>query len=144
MLYDFLRNEAFNARNYFDQTGHAPLYRRNDFGGTIGGPVTIPGLYNSKRDKTFFFFSEEFRLEKSPSDYNQAVPSLKERGMVITATFAAQYDPTPGFEICFTDLRSHSETGIASAFTVALISGLSVGVPESGVPPRPLFGFPDH
>jgi hypothetical protein len=83
-VYDFIRNEAFNARNYFDPVGRAPLYRRQDAGGTIGGPVTIPGFFNTKRDKTFFFFSEELRLEKTPTDYNQAVPSLKERGLVMT------------------------------------------------------------
>lgn len=83
-MYDFVRNEAFNARNYFDQTRHAPLYRRQDFGGTIGGPITIPGFYNSKRDKTFFFFSEEARLEKTPTEFNQAVPSLKERSLRMT------------------------------------------------------------
>ena len=82
--YDFIRNEAFNARNYFDPPGRTPLYRRQDLGGTIGGPLTIPGVYNSKRDKTFFFFSEEVRWEKTPTDYNQAVPSLKERGLVTT------------------------------------------------------------
>jgi hypothetical protein len=83
--YDFVRNEFFNSRNYFDLGSHAPLYRRQDFGGTIGGPLTIPHVYNTKRDKTFFFFSEEFRLEKTPVEYNQAVPSLKERGLVMTA-----------------------------------------------------------
>jgi protocatechuate 3,4-dioxygenase beta subunit len=81
--YEFLRNEAFNARNYFDQTVKAPLYRRNDLGFTIGGPVLIPNHYNSKKDKTFVFWSEEFRIEKSPSDlypdFNHAVPSLPER-----------------------------------------------------------------
>jgi hypothetical protein len=83
-IYDFVRNEAFNSRNYFDQTRHAPLYRRQDFGGTIGGPLTIPGFYNNKRDKTFFFFSEEVRLDKTPAQYNQAVPSLLERGLRMT------------------------------------------------------------
>ena len=83
-LYDFTRNEVFNARNYFDPPGRVPLYRRQDFGGTIGGPLTIPKVYNTKRDKTFFFFSEEVRMEKTPTDYNQAVPSLKERGLVMT------------------------------------------------------------
>jgi hypothetical protein len=83
-LYDFTRNEAFNARNYFDPPGRTPLYRRQDFGGTIGGPVTIPKIYNTQRNRTFFFFSEEFRLEKTPTDYNYAVPSLKERGLVMT------------------------------------------------------------
>ena len=85
-VYDFIRNEAFNARNYFDITStKAPLYRRQDFGGTIGGPLTIPHVYNTDKSKTFFFFSEEFRLEKTPTAYNQAVPSLKERGLVMTA-----------------------------------------------------------
>ena len=83
-LYEFVRNEIFNARNYFDVGRSAPLYRRNDFGGTIGGPLTIPGVFNKKKDKTFFFFSEEVRLEKTPTEYNQAVPSLKERGLIMT------------------------------------------------------------
>ena len=83
-LYDFIRNEALNARNYFDVGNRAPLYRRQDFGGTFGGPLTIPRVYNTRRDKTFFFFSEEFRLEKTPTEYNQAVPSLKERGLRMT------------------------------------------------------------
>jgi len=94
-LYDFTRNELFNARNYFDigtrnpsnfyqVINRTPLYRRQDFGGTIGGPLTIPGFYNTKKDKTFFFFSEEVRLEKTPTEYNQAVPGLKERGLILT------------------------------------------------------------
>ncbi len=86
MGYEFLRNEFFNARNYFDQTTKAPLYRRQDFGGTIGGPLFIPNIYNTKKEKTFFFFSEEVRLEKSPQgpggeggDFNQAVPTMAQR-----------------------------------------------------------------
>ena len=37
VAYEFVRNEIFNARNYFDPPGNAPLYRRQDFGGAIGG-----------------------------------------------------------------------------------------------------------
>jgi hypothetical protein len=77
--YEFIRNEMFNARNFFDAPGKAPLYRRNDFGFTLGGPVYIPGKYNTNKQKTFFFFSQEFRFEKTPVAYNQAVPSLAER-----------------------------------------------------------------
>jgi len=80
-VYDFVRNEFFNARNYFDQTTKAPLYRRQDFGGSVGGPLFIPGVFNTKKDKTFFFWSEEFRLEKTPQEFNQAVPTLAERGV---------------------------------------------------------------
>ena len=77
-LYEFIRNEDFNAKGYFDVTNGPPLYRRNDFGGTIGGPIFIPHVYDG-HNKTFFFFSEEARLEKSPTAYRQAVPSLAER-----------------------------------------------------------------
>lgn len=78
-LYGFIRNEFFNARNYFDQPGRSPLYRRQDYGGTIGGPLFIPKRYNTNKEKTFFFFSEELRLEKTPVTYNQAVPTAAER-----------------------------------------------------------------
>src|SRR5258708_34256180 len=115
-IYDFVRNEAFNSRNFFDfvgttpptpgqtvgQTigGKAPLYRRQDFGGTIGGPLYIPGIFNTKKDKIFFFFSEELRMEKTPTDYNQAVPGLKERGLFLapdgTIRKNLKVDPTTG------------------------------------------------
>ena len=52
-LYEFIRNEAFNARNYFDQPGRVPLYRRHDFGGTIGGPLFIPHVFNTRRTRRF-------------------------------------------------------------------------------------------
>jgi hypothetical protein len=78
--FEFIRNEMFNARNFFDQPGKTPLYRRNDFGFTLGGPVVIPKVYNTNKQKTFFFFSQEFRYEKTPVAYNQAVPSMAERG----------------------------------------------------------------
>ena len=80
VAYEFLRNELFNARNFFDPPGGPPLYRRNDFGATLGGPLYIPHFFNQKKDKTFFFISEEFRLERSPFDFNQGVPSDPERG----------------------------------------------------------------
>ncbi|MGH9445303.1 MAG: TonB-dependent receptor plug domain-containing protein, partial [Terriglobia bacterium] len=52
-LFEFVRNSVFNARNFF-ATNVDPL-QRNQFGGTIGGPVVIPHVYNG-RDRTFFFF----------------------------------------------------------------------------------------
>jgi hypothetical protein len=59
-LYDYFRNEALDANNWFlDQVSQPKeKERQNDFGGTLGGPIIIPGLYNGK-DKTFFFFSYE-------------------------------------------------------------------------------------
>jgi hypothetical protein len=77
--YEFIRNEFFNARNFFDLTPKAPLYRRNDYGFTLGGPLFIPHVFNTKKENTFFFFSEEVRQDKTPQEFNQAVPSAAER-----------------------------------------------------------------
>jgi hypothetical protein len=77
--YFFLRNNHLNARNFFDQTKSAPLYQKYDPGGTLGGPLYIPGHYNVNKDKTFFFVSEEYRHDREPVEFNQAVPSLAER-----------------------------------------------------------------
>ncbi|HUN84253.1 MAG TPA: carboxypeptidase regulatory-like domain-containing protein [Terracidiphilus sp.] len=62
-LWEFNRNDAYDANYFFSkQSGlPAPELRLNIFGGDIGGPVFIPGLYNSDRKKTFFFWSEEWR-----------------------------------------------------------------------------------
>jgi hypothetical protein len=78
-VYEFVRNDAFNARNYF--LPNVPPYKKNDFGYTIGGPVYIPGLYNESKQKTFFFFSEEWRREILPTNFNVPVPSCAERGL---------------------------------------------------------------
>jgi len=77
--YFFLRNNHLNARNFFDQTKSAPLYQKYDPGFTLGGPLFIPDRFNAAKDKTFFFLSEEYRHEREPVAFNQAVPSLGER-----------------------------------------------------------------
>jgi hypothetical protein len=58
--FDYFRNEALDANNWFNNAQGFPREkeRQNDFGGTLGGPIRIPHLYNGK-DKTFFFFSYE-------------------------------------------------------------------------------------
>jgi hypothetical protein len=75
--FEFLRNNDFNARNFFSP--NVPEYRKNDFGYTIGGPVFIPKVYNTKKEKTFFFWSEEWRREIVPATFDQQVPSTQER-----------------------------------------------------------------
>ncbi len=53
-LYEFLRNDVWDATGYFD--AQKSKLRRNEFGATIGGPVYIPKLYNG-RNRTFFLFT---------------------------------------------------------------------------------------
>jgi hypothetical protein len=58
--YEFLRNNDLDANNWFSNRSGIPnsIYKQNDFGATVGGPVWIPKVYHGK-DKTFFFFSYE-------------------------------------------------------------------------------------
>jgi len=82
--YEFVRNDTFNALNYTDMASHggngeAAPYKKNDFGYTIGGPVFIPGVYNKDRQKTFFFWSQEWRRERVPASFNTPVPYSAER-----------------------------------------------------------------
>jgi Carboxypeptidase regulatory-like domain/TonB-dependent Receptor Plug Domain len=79
-LYEFVRNDAFNATPQFLTA--PPPYKKNDFGFTIGGPVFIPGHYNTSKQKTFFFWSEEWRREIVPATgffSSTTVPTLPER-----------------------------------------------------------------
>jgi hypothetical protein len=57
VLYEYLRNSDLDAKNYFDRPGPIPEYRRNQYGGSIGGPI--------KRNKTFYFGNfEEARIRQ--------------------------------------------------------------------------------
>jgi len=75
-VYEFFRNDYLNANNYFNNLNavRRPKLRYNDFGGTIGGPVYIPGIYR-QRNKTFFFFSEEARRVVTYSNTSAVVPT---------------------------------------------------------------------
>lgn len=75
--YDYLRNDALDANNTFNKLNGLPRIaeRQNDFGGTAGGPVWLPHLYDG-RDKTFFFFSYEgLRLRTPVAAALTGVPS---------------------------------------------------------------------
>jgi len=56
--YFFLRNEHMNARNFFDQTKHAPLYQKYDPGGTLGGPRSIKSTIQAVRSAARCIFQE--------------------------------------------------------------------------------------
>jgi len=75
--FEYFTNEALDARKPFQPTyllSH-PTNRKNDFGGSIGGPVWIPKLYNG-RNKTFFFFNYEmFRNHVANSSGANTVPT---------------------------------------------------------------------
>ncbi|HTV55778.1 MAG TPA: carboxypeptidase-like regulatory domain-containing protein, partial [Terriglobia bacterium] len=76
--YEFNRNSAFNARNFFEIPDRG-FENKNDFGYTFGGPFYIPGHYNTDKTKTFFFWSQEWHRDIVPNTYNVQVPSVQER-----------------------------------------------------------------
>jgi len=66
-LYEFLRNNALDARQPFDRSGTTQKLRFNQFGGNIGGPLVIPKFSSRQEPKLFFFFNYEKTLATRPS-----------------------------------------------------------------------------
>ncbi|MFN0101420.1 MAG: carboxypeptidase regulatory-like domain-containing protein [Bryobacteraceae bacterium] len=108
--YWYVRNEAFNANDFFNNRNSQarPLYRYNTFGGTIGGPVYIPGKFNTNRDKLFFFYSrEDWRIQEPRNVRRVTMPTALERqgnfsqtldvsGRLIPITDPSTGQPFPG------------------------------------------------
>ncbi len=70
--YEFLRNDKLDARGFFATT--RPIVRQHNFGGTVGGPIWIPKLYNG-RNRTFFFLSYEgFRSKTGSGPQFMTIP----------------------------------------------------------------------
>src|ERR1700720_3339010 len=80
--YWYVRNEAFNADNWVNsrQGVARSLYRFNDPGYTIGGPIFIPKVFNTEKNKLFFFWAEEFQRQVQPNAVKfVTVPTALER-----------------------------------------------------------------
>ena len=95
--FDYFRNEALDANNWFNNAEGVPREkeRQNDFGGTLGGPIRIPHLYNGK-DKTFFFFSYEgLRLWTPEGLKTSSVPDLCLRGVNAATNCTGTNTPAP-------------------------------------------------
>jgi hypothetical protein len=77
-LYEFFRNDVLNANNFFfNATGTPrPVLKRNQFGGTFGGPLTLPGLYDGRKHSTFFFISYQGSREVNGASLTSSVASL--------------------------------------------------------------------
>ncbi len=82
-LWEFLRNDALDATSFFANkagSGKPPL-KFNDFGWNLGGPVYIPGHYNTSKQKTFFFFNQEWRrLRQGSTIFAPAIPAGERSG----------------------------------------------------------------
>ena len=98
--YEFSRNNFFNANTFGGRASLAagtpasadntvPIERYNDYGFTLGGPLYIPKVFHPAKDKTFFFWSEEWRKASTPATNIINVPTTAQLG----GTFQ---NPSPG------------------------------------------------
>src|SRR5580704_6070989 len=107
--WEFNRNDAFDARNFFNPAPQKVAeLRLNVFGFNVGGPVTLGKLYNRDRKKTFFFYNMEWRrLIQGSVTNSQTVPDPATYGgnfsgdtTAIKVPTAAQVAPTVLFQNC--------------------------------------------
>jgi hypothetical protein len=90
-IFEFIRNDKLDARNYFSAT--RAILKRNQFGGDIGGPLSIPHLYNG-RDKTFFFVDYEAQRLRQGLVESGTVPTNAQRAGDFSAPgLKTIYDP---------------------------------------------------
>jgi hypothetical protein len=82
-LYEYLRNDVFDARSYFDQG--KPPFRRNQFGGALGGPI--------KKDKLFFFLNYEGLRQSLTTTSVAFVPDLNARNGSINGQVVPGFNP---------------------------------------------------
>jgi hypothetical protein len=89
-IYEFLRNSVTDSRSYFAQSVE-PL-KRNQFGGSAGGPVIIPKIYNGK-NKTFWFVAYEGLRQAQATTEISTVPTALERTGDFSGYSGQIYDP---------------------------------------------------
>jgi Carboxypeptidase regulatory-like domain/TonB-dependent Receptor Plug Domain len=100
--YEFNRNNYYNANTFENRqsidtaiaggataaaayaANEVPIERYNDWGFTIGGPIEIPKVFQPVKDKTYFFWSEEWRHSSLPGSTEINVPTTAELGGVFT------------------------------------------------------------
>ena len=90
-VFEFARNAAFDARNYFDITTDGrriPPFVRNEFGFTNGGPVVIPNIYDGRK-RTFYFGEYQGFRQVLGTTQVIPVPTADERNGIDTTTFPA-------------------------------------------------------
>jgi hypothetical protein len=101
--YELIRNDFFDARNFFavqkdPVTGrYNPMLRYDQYGGTIAGPVWLPKIYNG-RGKTFFFFGYEQWYYKSGSLNFATVPTTLERNGDFSKSLTSSGQPQPLYD----------------------------------------------
>ena len=96
--YWYARRSDWNANTWLNKRSgtELPKSERNDRGYTIGGPIYIPGLFNTERNKLFFFWNQEFQRRKDPvGEQRVTVPTALERKGDFSQSVDANGQPYP-------------------------------------------------
>src|SRR5213593_5002846 len=92
-VFEFLRNSALDAKNYFDRPNEPiPPFKRNQYGFTVSGPVIVPQVVDG-RNRLFFMFNWEGLRERKALTQNITVPTLAERKGDFSGNPNIVYDP---------------------------------------------------
>jgi len=123
-VYEFNRNTAYNANDWFLNQGGKPRskFQLNIPGGNLGGPLWIPHVYNENKNRTFFFWNEEWRRLIQGS-----APSAQ------NAILASNF-PTPGASLAYTPPSGKAPlvpvTGDPAKLALYAADGLHLGSPS--------------
>jgi hypothetical protein len=113
--YDYFRNRLLNNRNFFQAAKSTQKYVQNDPGGTFGGPVRVPKVYNG-RDKTFFFADFNVTLASNGNLYNMLTPTTLEKSGDFSQTLSGGKPVTiydPATTVVGSDGKSFTRTPFA-------------------------------
>jgi hypothetical protein len=146
--YDIFKNEAMDANTWFNNGDknfycsdgdpaclslyRTPVDKKNDYGGTLGGPISIPKLYNGK-DRSFFFFSWEQYRQTLSSTVSSTVPTDAERNGDFSAILGGPtsvINPCTGQPVLQNQIFDPSTT--SSAVTATNPSGVPCRMPFAG------------
>jgi hypothetical protein len=137
-VWEFLRNEKLDARNFFDDpTRPTPPYKQNQFGGTLGGPIYIPGVYDG-RNRTFFFVDYEGLRVRQADTQALLVPTLAQRGgnlsdlLDLSTPTGSDCNGNPAFAGELFNTRLTQAAG--GGFCGVPLDGHTTGLPSNVIP----------
>ncbi len=140
-LWEFFRNDDLDANNYIANLNHQPVpkLRYNVYGWNLGGPIFIPGHYNTDRNKTFFFWNEEWRSDIQGSQSSTITdPTPTERSGVFSQPIYVPLTQDPVM------LAKYAAAGLTpgqrfpnNTIPASLISPQASGLLSAGIFPNP-------
>ena len=130
-FYEFFRNDRLNANawtnnanrvNLVDGVAKVTPVRWNDFGFTIGGPIYIPGKFNKGKNKTFFFYSQEWRKIINYTTFNPtALPTVGMLSGTFSQNVCTQFNgatcAATGTQIAASEINPNSAAYIKDIFS---------------------------